>query len=84
MSRLTIRELDGDLMDRLRIQAAQHGHSMEEEVRSILRAALAKEPEHTDNIVDAIRKRFAPLGGIELPVLPRKPMRKPDDIGFDP
>ena len=39
MSSLLIRNL-GDLKDKLRIQAARHGLSMEEEVRQILRSAL--------------------------------------------
>lgn len=57
---------------------------MEEEVRNILKAALATEQEHTNDLVKTIRKRFAPLGGIELPELPREPIRKPDEFGFDP
>jgi len=37
---LAIRNLDEDVKARLRIRAAQHGRSMEEEARSILRGAL--------------------------------------------
>jgi plasmid stability protein len=33
---LTIRSVDAALKERLRIRAAQHGHSMEAEVRDIL------------------------------------------------
>jgi phosphopantothenoylcysteine decarboxylase/phosphopantothenate--cysteine ligase len=36
MASLTIRKLDGDLKKRLRLQAARHGRSMEEEVRHLL------------------------------------------------
>ena len=40
MATLTIRNVDEDLKATLRIRAAMHGHSMEEELRSILRQAL--------------------------------------------
>jgi plasmid stability protein len=79
MATLTIRNLDAALKERLRVRAAQHGHSMEAEVRDILQQTL-KEPERPPepNLYDRIRARFAPLGGaddIELP--PREPARDP-------
>ncbi len=40
MASLTIRNLDDELKSRLRLQAAQHGWSMEQEAREILRRAL--------------------------------------------
>lgn len=40
MGTLTIRNLDDGLKARLRLRAAQHGHSMEEEARVILRQAV--------------------------------------------
>lgn len=42
MSTLTVRNLDDDLKVKLRIRAAQHGVSVEEEARCILRDALAR------------------------------------------
>ena len=42
MASITIRNLDDNIKQRLRVQAAEHGHSMEEEARAILRAALAE------------------------------------------
>ena len=33
MASITVRNLDDELKQRLRVRAAQHGHSMEEEVR---------------------------------------------------
>ena len=36
MASMTIRNLSDDIKRRLRIQAAEHGHSMEEEAREIL------------------------------------------------
>lgn len=40
MARLTIRDLEDDVKERLRVLAARHGHSMEEEVREILRRSV--------------------------------------------
>jgi plasmid stability protein len=76
---LTIRNVDAVLKERLRIRAAQHGHSMEAELRDILMETL-KEPElpSEPHLYDRIRARFAPLGGaddIELP--PREPVGEP-------
>ncbi len=40
MATLTIRNLEDDVKERLRVRAAQHGHSMEEEARVILKHAV--------------------------------------------
>lgn len=40
MASLTIRNIDDELMERLRVRAAKQGRSMEEEARIILRRAL--------------------------------------------
>jgi plasmid stability protein len=74
---LTIRRLDDPLKARLRVRAAEHGRSMEEEARTILRAALSVEPAEPGNLADAIQARFAPYGGVELEPLPREPIREP-------
>ncbi len=44
MAQLIVRNLDDDLKELLRRRAALRGHSMEEEVRDILRAAANAEP----------------------------------------
>ena len=62
MATMTIRNLGDDLKQRLRVQAAEHGHSMEEEARAILRAALTEQAAPA-NLARAIRARFEPLGG---------------------
>ena len=77
MASITIRNLDDVLKSRLRIQAAIHGRSMEDEVRDILRSALSHEPAQRGSLVASIRARFAPLGGVELPAVAREPMREP-------
>jgi antitoxin FitA len=78
---ITIRNLDEPLKARLRIQAAMHGRSMEDEARDILRTALNQQPVPPANLAAAIRARFAPLGGVELPEVPREPMRDPPELG---
>ncbi|AWP24714.1 MAG: plasmid stabilization protein [Gammaproteobacteria bacterium] len=79
MASITIRNLDEDIKARLRVRAACRGHSMEEEARSILRAALRRESGPGQNLVERIRARFAPLGDIALPQVEREdPPRSPD------
>jgi plasmid stability protein len=78
---ITIRNLDEPLKARLRVQAAVHGRSMEDEARDILRTALNNEPVPPVNLAASIRARFAPLGGVELPDVPREPIREPLDLG---
>lgn len=77
MASITIRNLDDDLKSRLRIQAAVHGRSMEDEARDILRCALNREPTPPRNLAEEIHQLFAPLGGWELELPPREPMREP-------
>ena len=77
MASITIRNLGMDVKRRLRIRAAERGHSMEEEARRILRAVLAEQPAPRTDLASAIRARFAPLGGADLKRPPREPMREP-------
>lgn len=80
MASMTIRNLDDDVKAKLRVRAATNGRSMEEEARTILRDAVEEEAEPRD-LAQAIRDRFAPLGGVELEIPPREPMREPPDLG---
>ncbi len=75
MAALTIRNLDESLKQSLRIRAAEHGRSMEEEVRVILRSALATDTAPTHRLADRIRLRFQAHGGAELATDPREPLR---------
>jgi len=81
MASITIRDLDDAVKARLKVRAARHSRSMEDEVREILRMAVAAPDRTPVNLAEAIRRRFAPIGGVDLPVAPREPMRKP--IVFD-
>jgi antitoxin FitA len=79
MASITIRKLDDGVKAKLRIRAAQNGHSMEEEVREILVSAVQEKSEPQENLYDAIRRRMAEAGlkGFDLPEYPRGPMREP-------
>ncbi|WP_338927452.1 plasmid stabilization protein (plasmid) [Mycetohabitans endofungorum] len=80
MASMTIRNLDEGLKKRLRVQAAQHGHSMEEEARDILRAALFTESASPQqNLAQAIRSRLQSIGGVELELPAREAIREPVD-----
>lgn len=80
MASMTIRNIDEKLKVKLRIQAARHGRSMEDEARDILRAALSLEPAHAGGLVEAIRARVEAFGGMELEIAPRQAMRGPVDL----
>ena len=68
MATLTIRNLDERTKTQLRIQAARHGRSMEEEARTILRSAIeARQPvAGGKGLGSRIHEHFAQLGGVEL------------------
>ena len=74
MATMTIRNLDDQLKQRLRVRAATHGRSMEDEARDILRTALATQPS-APSLIEAIRARLDPLGSIELDIPAREAIR---------
>jgi plasmid stability protein len=76
MATLTIRQLDEKTKTRLRVRAAYHGRSMEEEAREILRSALTASSPVKGNLAEAIHRRFAALGGLELELPRRDDMRQ--------
>jgi plasmid stability protein len=76
MANITIRGLDPQLKARLRVRAAQHGRSMEEEVRAILRAAVAEREVVQRGLASSIHRRFEKLG-VELEAPGRDSMRPP-------
>ena len=82
MSTLTIRRLDDNVKQRLRLRAARDGISMEEAARRILARELVTPrpydkiplaPQGTrvpGNIADRIAAIVAPFGGVEFPEAP--------------
>jgi len=77
MASITIRNIDDRTKSRLRLRAAQHSRSMEDEARTILRNALAEEAPIAVDLASAIHARFRAVGGVELEIPPREPMREP-------
>ena len=64
MATLVIRDLRDDVKARLRIQAAEHGHSMEAEARALLTTALVGR--RIEGLGTYIHEQFADIGGVEL------------------
>jgi antitoxin FitA len=74
MPSLSVRRIDKDVYDRLRIRAAEHSVSMEEEVRRIIQRAVAA-PERLGQLAVQC---FGPGHGVELQLPPREPHQPPD------
>lgn len=80
MAGIRIRNLDEVLKSLLRVRAARHGRSMEEEALAILRTALRPEPPQGLNLAGSIRRLVAPLGGVDLALPLREPRRQPPKL----
>ncbi|QTR48080.1 plasmid stabilization protein [Thiothrix litoralis] len=82
MAMLTIRNLDDDLKTQLRIRAAQHGLSMEEEVRRILQQILAPQTPQKGFGTRVHQRVMALSNGVDLPLPKRSlPRSAPDFSG---
>ena len=79
MANLTIRKIDPAVKDRLRLRAAMHGHSMEEEARRILSDACGP-TDCPETLADIALELFGAEGGVELDIPPRQPVREPPDF----
>lgn len=77
MGTLTIRQLDERTHARLRGRAAEHGRSVEAEVRAILDAAV-NVPEH--NILLLLHASLAEVGGVDVDVPSRTDQPRPVDL----
>lgn len=76
MASLSIRKLDDDTYDRLRARATRHGISMEEEVRQILKRAVAP----PERLGDLFLKVFGPDRSADLEI-PSRELHEPMDFG---
>jgi len=75
MGNLSVRKLDDETLSRLRIRAAKHGVSMEEEARRILREAVSA----PDRLGDLAVRIFGPKNGVDLQ-LPTRTPHEPLDL----
>ena len=80
MASITIHNLDDDLHTRLRVRAAEHRRSVEEEVRIILRNTVNGGRAAPRDLAKFTRECFAHLGGVELELPPRGPLQEPPDF----
>lgn len=76
MASLSVRKLDDEIYEKLRIRAAEHGVSMEEEARRILRRAVTA-PERLGQLA---LECFGSDHGVDLEIPPRRP-HDPIDLG---
>ena len=76
MATITIRNLDDRVKRALQVRAVLNGRSMEAEAREVISGSVlgdqsAVEIELEEDLGTAIRRLFAPLGGVELRIPPR-------------
>jgi plasmid stability protein len=76
---VSIRDLDDQVKERLRIRAARHGRSMEAEIRAILADAVS-EPSTSEGLFTALLDRFGVIGGVELELPARATPARAADI----
>lgn len=80
MASITIRGLDDTVKTRLRLRATRHGRSSAEEAREILKAELTEPITHPRNLADSIRRHIDPIGGVDLVLSLREPVRRPPNL----
>jgi plasmid stability protein len=80
MTSITVRNLDESIKAGLRLRAARHGWSMEQEVRQILRQTVAPEQLSAISFAEQINQRFAGLQAEALTLPARVPVRTPPTL----
>ena len=79
MAAVSIRGLDDQVKERLRVRAARHGRSMEAEIRAILADAVS-ESSASEGLFTTLLDRFAAIGGVELELPPRAVSARAADL----
>ncbi len=85
MTSITLHDLDDVVAARLRVQAAKHGRTVEQEACAVLRDALGSgdappeaPPEKLGTAMQELfREYHREFGDVELPIPPREPAREP-------
>jgi plasmid stability protein len=80
MAAVSVRDLDDSVRERLRVRAAEHGRSMESEIRAILTAAVA-DGDDRQELFHTLRSRFGDLGGVDLDLPARSTPARAADLG---
>lgn len=81
MAAVSVRDLDDDVKERLRIRAARNGRSMEAEIRAILVSAV-NAPSPAEGLFSALIDRFGALGGVDLDLPPRATSARAADFAL--
>ncbi|WP_432505491.1 FitA-like ribbon-helix-helix domain-containing protein [Kineococcus arenarius] len=76
---MSIRDLDDGVRERLRVRAAQHGRSMEAEIRAILTDAVAPPP-RAQGLGRALLSSFSGTGGADLELPSRSETPRAADL----
>ncbi len=79
MAAVSIRNLDDEIKERLRMRAASHGRSMESEIRAILVDAVTQSDERRGMLL-TLMERFGDLGGVDLEVPVRATLPRAADL----
>lgn len=79
MAAVSVRNLDDDVKERLRMRAASHGRSMESEIRAILVEAVTEPDQHRGMLV-TLMERFADLGGVDFEIPARTTSERAADL----
>jgi plasmid stability protein len=77
---ITVRKVPRELKERLRVQAAQAGRSLEAHVRALLLAAAPARPDADATLGDAFRRRFGRKHGLTAK---EQGLLTPDRAGAD-
>ncbi|HQT68217.1 MAG: plasmid stabilization protein [Rhodospirillales bacterium 20-60-12] len=77
MSSIIIRNIKPEIKEKLRIRAAEHGRSVEAEVRHMLQTFLSPQEQVASNLFQRIHERFRAIGGVELDPPARSALREP-------
>jgi plasmid stability protein len=79
MATLTIRKLDPVVKERLRVRAAQHGHSMEKEAHRVLSESCGGA--RAKNLAEIALRLFGDVSGTDLELPPPQKGREPPSLG---
>ena len=80
MTSITVRNLDESVKNSLRVRAARHGWSMEQEVRQILQQTVAPEQARQISFAELVNGRFASLKVKFLAIPSRQTVRTPPEL----
>lgn len=78
MAALSIRNIDDEVVDRLRVRAAHNGRSMEAEARAILAEAVGAEPD--EGLFGALLDAFGVDNGVDLELPARDAVPRAADL----